>query len=238
MILLLAGTTEARIIALSMKDEGIDGIASLSGATEKPELLALPMRRGGFGGADGFRDFIRANNITAVVDATHPYAARITDRTARICAEDGIPYLQVLRSGWEQQPGDDWRWIDHPAQAADIVPVGATVFLAIGRAQLPEYAALSDRRVIFRTVDPLGTKPDFGEAIVGRPPFSVEHETKLLSELGVSWLVSKDAGGPSRAKLDAARALGIPVIMLRRPPMPDAQRVTTVTEAMDWIRAL
>ena len=107
MILLLAGTTEARIIALSMKDEGIDGIASLSGATEKPELLALPMRRGGYEGAGGFRDFINANNITAVVDATHPYAARITDRTARICAEDGIPYLQVLRSGWEQQPGDD-----------------------------------------------------------------------------------------------------------------------------------
>lgn len=216
-LLLLAGTGDARQIAKGLA--GGDVIASLAGATRGPAPLPIPTRVGGFGGEDGFRDFLDENGITAVLDATHPYAHRITDRSARICAELGLPFLQFLRPGWVAAPGDQWTEIAREEGAAALIPEGATVFLGTGRQTLERFANLTGRRVICRQIDPPEGPFPFpgGEFLIGRPPFSVEDEVALFDRLGVDWLVVKNAGGAaSGTKLTAARHLGIPVLMIAR----------------------
>ncbi len=239
-VLLLAGTTEGRHIATAMADERIDGHASIAGVTEDPAPLDLPMRVGGFGGSDGFEAFLDDRKIRAVVDATHPFAARITSRTAAICTARGMPYLHVLRPPWIEEEGDDWVHAASIDDAIEAVPLGACVFLATGRQTLGEFAGLEGRRVICRVIDPPREPFPFegGEFVIGRPSVHVEDEIGLFEELGVDVIVTKNSGGPGRGKLDAARALGIDVVMIARPPMPKAERVATVEEALHWIRRL
>ena len=240
-LLLLAGTSEAKQIAWGLSTIGIRAIASLAGVTRSPEPLPLPTRIGGFGGQAGFESFLKTQGITAVLDATHPFAAAMTDRTARICAVQSIPYLQVLRPAWVPEPGDRWTEIAAEPDAAAHIPTGSTVFLATGRQALARFAGLQGCRVLCRQIDPPTAPFPFegGEYIISRPPFSVPREVELFQTLGVDWLVVKNAGGAeSRTKLIAARQLDIPVLMLRRPPMPDALRVQTVQAALDWVAAL
>ena len=237
-VLLLAGTGEAKRIAWGLADSRKKVVASLAGATRKPEPLPLPTRVGGFGGEDGFRTYIAEQRITAVLDATHPFADQITDRTARICSELGLPYAQVLRPPWKPQEGDTWTDIKSPEDAAQHIPDAGAVFLATGRQTLHRYANLEGRRVMARMIDP-PTEPfpfEGGEFVIGRPPFKQDREEALFRALQVTHLVVKNAGGQGgRAKLDAARALAISVLMLERPPMPDAVRVETVQEALAWV---
>jgi len=240
-VLLLAGTREAKKIAWGLVGQGVSAIATLAGATRDPEPLPLPTRVGGFGGAEGFTAFVQEVGITAVIDATHPFASRITDRTAAICAARGLPYLQVLRPAWQAGKGDHWTDIPNPQAAADIIPATATVFLATGRQTLAQFAGLEGRRVICRQIDPPTAPFPFegGEFVISRPPFSVAREEALFLALGVDWLVVKNAGGAASAtKLTAARNLGIPVAMIARPPMPHASRVQTPAEALAWVVAL
>ncbi|WP_272001635.1 cobalt-precorrin-6A reductase [Roseovarius sp. ZX-A-9] len=240
-LLLLAGTSEAKELAQALARHGVTAIASLAGATRAPRDLALPTRHGGFGGDAGFAAYLETEKITAVVDATHPFAARITDRTARICAARGLPYCLLLRPGWHPEPGDRWTNIDREEDAAKHIAEDESVFLATGRQTLAQFANLAPRRVWCRQIDPPQEEFPFenGQFLVGRPPFSVEDEIALFTRLGVDWLVVKNAGGAaSRTKLTAARALGIPVLMLRRPAPPDAPRVSTVSQALDWVLAL
>ncbi len=240
-ILLLAGTGEARRIARELAACGLDAVASLAGATRQPEPLALPTRVGGFGGEAGFRAYLADEGITAVLDATHPFAQRITERAARVCAELGIAYLQVLRPAWERRSGEHWTEISTPAQAAGHIAKGATVFLATGRQSLAQFSGLAGRRVLLRVIDP-PTEPfpfEGGEYVIGRPPFSVAREKALFEALQVDWLVVKNSGGEGgRAKLDAARALGISVMVIGRPALPDAPRVGSVGQAVAWAKAL
>ncbi len=239
-VLLLAGTTEGRHIAAAMAEKGIAGHASIAGVTEDPAPLALPTRIGGFGGAEGFEAFLLDQGIRAVVDATHPYAALITGRTAKLCAARGTPYLHVLRDPWTEQDGDDWLHVGNVDEAVEAIPQGACVFLATGRQTLAEFAGLEGRRVICRVIDP-PREPfpfDGGEYLIGRPSRHAEDEAALFSALGVDVVVTKNSGGPGRGKLDAARSLGMAVVMIARPPMPEAERVATPEEALDWIRAL
>lgn len=240
-LLLLAGTAEAKRVAWGLVERGTRAVASLAGATRSPEPLPLPTRIGGFGGQAGFESYLTETAITAVLDATHPFATAITQRTARVCADRAIPYLKLLRPAWQPEVGDDWTGIGTEAEAAEFITPGATVFLATGRQTLDQYANLEGCRVLCRQIDPPTAPFPFagGEFIIGRPPFSVEREMDLFAALGVDWLVVKNAGGTeSRTKLTAARHLGIPVLMLRRPPPPDARCVATVGEALDWVQAL
>ena len=239
-VLLLAGTTEGRHIAAAMAEEGIDGHASIAGVTEDPAPLALPTRVGGFGGAEGFESFLDDRAIRAVVDATHPFASRITGRTAAICAARGMPYLHVLRHPWMEEVGDDWIHVDSVEEAVLAIPSGACVFLSTGRQTLADFAGLEGRRVICRVIDPPREPFPFegGEYLIGRPSRHVEDEAALLSALGVDVIITKNSGGPGRGKLDAARGLGLDVVMIARPPVPLADRVATPAEALDWIRAL
>ena len=240
-LLLLAGTGDGRRLAWGLVDIGLPVVVSLAGVTRMPEPLPLPSRVGGFGGEAGFVDYLEQAGITAVLDATHPFAARITERTARVCAARGLPYLQIMRPEWEPVTEDDWTMIDAEEDAARHVRIGSTVFLAAGRQSLHRFAGLLGCRVIARQIDP-PTEPfpfEGGEFLIGRPPFSVERDEGLFAQLGVDWIVVKNAGGEeSRSKLIAARNLGIPVLMIRRPPMPDVPRVASVAQALEWVRAL
>ena len=240
-ILVLAGTSEGKEIATSLAALGVRAVASLAGATRAAKLLDLPTRVGGFGGEEGFVAYLKEAKIKAVIDATHPFASRITDRTARVCAALGMPYLQVLRPAWVPQAGDNWTEIAREEDAAAIIPMGSTVFLGTGRQTLDRFAGLEGRRVICRQIDPPTAPFPFegGEFLIGRPPFPVAREKALFEALGIDWIVVKNAGGSASAtKLTAARDLGIPVLMIARPPMPDAPRVETVAAAVDWAQSL
>jgi len=240
-LLLLAGTGEAQVIARDLAALGYPAIASLAGATRAPRPTGLPTRVGGFGGAEGFRAYLAQSGISAVLDATHPFAHRISARSARICHELGLPYCQVLRPAWQPEPGDQWTMLDREEQAADHIAPGQTVFLATGRQTLDRFANLSACRLICRQIDPPDGPFPFpnGDFLVGRPPFSVADEIETFSRLAIDWLVVKNAGGEvPRTKLHAARQLGIPVIMLNRPRQPDAFRVETARQALDWVARL
>lgn len=239
-LLLLAGTQEAKAIARQLAGQGADVLASLAGATARPMPLPVPTRVGGFGGAEGFRAVIRDKGITAVLDATHPFAARITTRTAQICADIGLPYCHYLRPPWQPGPGDDWQFIDHASQAAPLIPTEATVLLATGRKTVPDFSGLAPRAVHARVVDPQPEPFPFvgGSYLVDRPPFSEQAERDLFRQLGITHLIAKNAGGSAgRAKLTVARDMGLPVILMNRPIMPAAHRVNTVDAAVAWARA-
>ncbi len=240
MLLLLAGTSEARALARELADRKIPAIATLAGATRMPERLALPTVVGGFGGAEGFERFLDEHAITAVLDATHPFATAISARTARIARARGLAHLLLLRPEWVPGPGDNWTTIAREEEAAEHIPPGATVFLATGRQNLSGFANLAGRRLICRRID--APKAPFpwpnGEYLLGRGPFSLADEVALFRRLGIDWLVVRNAGGTSsRAKLDAARELGLPVAMIARPPAPEAETVETVEQALEWVRA-
>lgn len=238
-LLILGGTGEARQIADRLA--GQDAIISLAGATRAPQTQSLPTRVGGFGGADGFAAYLHKASISAVLDATHPFAHRITTRTARICAEVGLPYLQFLRPAWQPEAGDDWTEIAREEDAAKHIAPDATVFLGTGRQTLDRFANLAGREVICRQIDPPTHPFPFGGGrfLVGRPPFSVADEVALFTDLGVDVLVVKNAGGAaSRTKLTAARQLGIPVLMIARPPVGDWAVVHEVEAALAWVAAL
>jgi len=242
-LLLLAGTGEAALIARDLAARGqIAAVASLAGVTRAPRPVGLPMRIGGFGGEAGFRTYLQEAGISAVLDATHPFADRISHRSARVCRDLGLPYCQLLRPPWTPGPGDCWIMIAREEEAARHIAPGSTVFLATGRQTLDRFANLSQCRLICRQIDPPDGPFPFpnGDFLVGGPPFSVADEIETFTRLAVDWLVVKNAGGEvPRTKLVAARDLGIGVITLVRPAQPDGvERVQTVNEALEWVSKL
>ncbi len=240
-VLLLAGTSEAAEVASGLAKAGIAAVASLAGPNRAPVPTEIPTGVGGFGGEAGFRAYVKDAGITAVIDATHPFANRITDRTAAICTDLGLPYLHVLRPPWRPQDGDNWTEIAREEDAAALVPQGDTVFLGTGRQTLNRFSGLEGRRVICRLIAPPTAPFPFegGEFLLGLPPFPVGREVSLFTQLGIDWIIVKNAGGEASAtKLTAARRLGIPVLMLTRPPVPIALRVETAAEAVAWAATL
>lgn len=237
-LLLLGGTGHAKRIATELAVKGVDAIVSLAGATRSPDTMPLPTRIGGFGGAKAFETYLDAQKITAVLDATHPFAHQITDRTAAICQARGLRHAILERPPWKASEGDRWTEITAEEDAANHITKGQTVFLGTGRQTLDRFSNLRGCRVICRQIDP-PSKPfpfDGGEYLVGRPPFMVEHEEQLFKDLNVDWIVVKNAGGKqSETKLIAARNLSIPVLMLKRPPLPDAHILRSVEDAVDWV---
>ena len=241
-VLLLAGSAEARVLAglLAVAPE-VQAVASLAGATRDPAPLPVPTRRGGFGGEDGQIAYLKADGFDTILDATHPFAARITARTARIAKQLDLPCLHVIRPEWQPQRGDKWTFVDSGLEASAHIPPASNVFLATGTNTLPDFAGLNQCDLTCRRIDP--PKNPFplknGRYLLGKPPFSVDDEIALFTRLKIDWLVTKNAGGEaSRSKLDAARQMGLPVLMLKRPAMPDGPIVDNVGAAMQWLAAL
>ena len=241
-LLLLAGTAEARALAQRIAgDTRVEGLASLAGATRAPAPYALPLRTGGFGGRSGLEEYLYTNTFEAIIDASHPFARVMPYRAQAICARLGLPYLRLLRPGWQQAPGDRWIGVEDEVAAADVITPGARVFLATGRRSLPRFARLAEgRHLIARVIDPPGTPFPYpkGEWLQARPPFTPAAEMRRFRDLGVDVLVAKNAGGPTDAKLAAARDLDLPVVLLRRPAPPPGERVETVDAAMAWLERL
>ncbi len=239
-LLVLAGSSEARQLCERVMDRpGLDIVASLAGLTRAPVPLGVETRIGGFGGRAAYREWLARNRIGAVIDATHPFAHRMARRAAEVSAEFGMPHLKILRPEWRPGPQDRWVMIDHEREAAAHVPPGATVFIATGRRTLEDYANLATegRWLIVRQIEaPSGTFPfPNGEFQIAHPPFTVEDEIAFFRERGVDWLIVKNAGGTgSWPKLEAARRLGLPVAMIRRPPAPDCATVPDVDGAVAW----
>jgi precorrin-6A/cobalt-precorrin-6A reductase len=238
-VLILGGTGEARELAAELVAAGVDVLSSLAGRVRQPRLPDGPVRIGGFGGAEGLASFLRAAGITAVVDATHPFAGTITASAARAAAQAGVPLLVLRRPEWETAPS--WDLVADIGAAAAAVRAwpGESVFLTTGRRDLDVFAADDRHRFLVRAVDPPdGPVPPRMALVLDRGPYTVEGESALMREHGVGLLVTKNSGGPmTAAKLTAARDLGVPVVMVRRPPLPEGSATaTTVAAAVRWIR--
>ena len=241
-ILILGGSAEAQALAGALAGRpGLKGITALAGRTAQPRRPAGALRIGGFGGAEGLADYLRAERIAAVVDATHPFAARMGWNAAQACAAAGVPLLRLERPAWLRQPGDVWDEVEDWAAAVDRLRTGARrVLLALGRQELAPFAALTEIWFLIRSVQAPEPWPPFAQAefLPARGPFSVADERALLLEHGIDTLVCKNSGGPTGAKLEAARALGLRVVMRRRPPRPETARADGVDQALAWLERL
>jgi precorrin-6A/cobalt-precorrin-6A reductase len=237
-ILILGGTGEARELAAELVAAGVDVLSSLAGRVREPRLPDGPVRVGGFGGAEGLATFLRAEGITYVVDATHPFAGTITVNAAAAAAQAGVPLLVLRRPEWEADPS--WDVVADIGAAAAAVRAwpGESVFLTTGRRDLEIFAADDRHRFLVRAVDPPdGPVPPQMTLVLDRGPYTVEGETALMRGHGVGLLVTKNSGGPmTAAKLTAARDLGVQVLMVQRPPLPPlppmGSMVTTVAEVV------
>ena len=241
-VLVLGGTAEARALAAVLVEEGTSVVSSLAGRVARPRLPVGEVRIGGFGGAGGLADHLRETRSTVVVDATHPFAERISRHAAAACAQVEVPLLRLARPGWGQEQGaDGWHWVeDHHAAAAAAAATGQRPFLTVGRQPLPAFVApLADRDALVRVVDePAAPLPATWRVVRERGPYRLEDEVATLREHGADVLVTKDSGGAfTRPKLEAAARLGVPVVVVRRPPAPvGVPSVATVAEAADWVR--
>lgn len=238
-LLILGGTTEASALARLLAGEArVAPVLSLAGRTKNPVLPPIPHRIGGFGGADGLARYLTEARVALLVDATHPFASRITPNAAEAARITGVPLLRLERPGWAPGPGDDWRRVrDMPAAAEALGAEPRRVFLTIGRQDLiPFRDQAAQHDYLVRSVDApeAGLLPPRARILTARGPFGETEERALLLEHRIDVLVTKNSGG-SEAKLTAARSLGLPVIMVDRPPRPGGDRVETAAAALDWI---
>ncbi|WP_433160792.1 cobalt-precorrin-6A reductase [Kribbella sp. CA-247076] len=236
-LLLLGGTGEARELADVLTDAEV--VSSLAGRISDARLPAGQVRQGGFGGVEGLIDWLRTNDVDAVVDATHPFAATMTEHALTATGRLGLPLLVLRRPGWTEQPGDVWHWADTAAAAAGMLPtIGSRVFLTIGRQGLDAFST-TGLWTIARCVDPPELVPTWCELILDRGPYDVAGEVGVLRRHRIDVLVTKDSGGPrTSAKLVAARELGVPVVVIRRPPLPaGVDVVDSVDRVVEWVRA-
>ncbi|MEU2426395.1 cobalt-precorrin-6A reductase [Streptomyces sp. NPDC007851] len=223
-VLILGGTAEARELAAVLAARpGVRVTTSLAGRVGRPGALSGEVRVGGFGGSAGLAGWLREHRVTALVDATHPFAETISANAARAAAATGVPAVVLRRPGWRPGPGDRWYPVDSLAAAADLLPgFGPRVLLTTGRLGLSAFAHLTDRHFVVRSVEPPEPPmPPHTEVLLARGPFTVADESALLCEHLIDVLVTKDSGGAATAaKLTAARGLGLPVVVVRRPPPP------------------
>lgn len=212
----------------------LDVTLSLAGRTENPVRQPVPVRVGGFGGADGLARHLSQERIDLLIDATHPYAARISANAAIAAQQAGVAILALRRSGWEQREGDRWTFADNVGDAVRVLGrAPRRVFLSIGRQEAGAFAAAPQHFYLVRSVDPV--EPPLAVAdvryILARGPFAEEAERALLTENRIDMLVSKDSGGAANyGKIAAARALGIEVIVIRRPQLPQVPSASIVGE--------
>ncbi|MFI1093440.1 cobalt-precorrin-6A reductase [Streptomyces sp. NPDC020917] len=241
-VLILGGTAEARTLAELLDGEAaFDITLSLAGRTAAPRRAAARTRTGGFGGAAGLAEWLRAERIGALVDATHPFAAAVSRHAADAAAATGIPLLAVRRPGWCAGSGDDWHPADTLTGAAAALPdLGTRAFLTVGRQDLAVFAATGLFCLIRSVESPDPPLPRDHRLVLARGPFTAEDELRLMRAHRIDVLVTKDSGGDATAgKLAAARDLGIPVLVVRRPPPPAGVPVAgTPARAAAWLRAL
>lgn len=238
-MLLLGGSTEASALARALAEHGIDAVFSYAGRVEQPRAQPLPTRNGGFGGVDGLVAYLRAQRISHLIDATHPFAAGMSRNAHAAAVRTGTPLLALSRPAWQAQAGDRWQEVaDFPAAVAALAGPAQRVLLALGRLQAALFADQPQHHYLLRLIDPPAEPlllPNHA-LLLARGPFSFDDEIALLRSQRIERIVCKNAGGDAtRAKLDAARALGVPVLMIARPQLPARPEVHTVSAALQWL---
>lgn len=211
---------------------------SYAGRTAQPVVQPLPTRVGGFGGVAGLQAYLTAEHITHVIDATHPFAAQMSRHAVQACAALGLPLLAFQRPPWRPEAGDDWRMVPDLAAAVAALPdAPARVFLAIGKQHLDTFAAKPQHHYLLRLVDPAVALPlPDAEAVIARGPFTYAGDLDLLQRHRIGMIVAKNAGGAgARAKLDAARALALPVIVIDRPELPARAVAESIEAVLAWL---
>jgi precorrin-6A/cobalt-precorrin-6A reductase len=243
-ILILGGTADARDLAAAAAERfgaKLDVITSLAGRTSVPASYVGKIRVGGFGGAVGIAAYLRQERIDLLVDATHPFAARMSAQAGEAAAMTGVKLLALIRPTWAPQPGDRWTLVaDAAAAAAALGRLGDRVFLSFGGRELEAFAPLTAKWFLVRRIEqPAGRLPlSSYEITLGRGPFLLEQERDLMVRHRIDVLVTKASGGAAtRAKLDAARELGLPVVMIQRPSQGAGVGVATAAEAVRSIAA-
>ena len=239
-VLILGGTIEASALARRLADDThFEATLSLAGRTAQPAPQALPTRIGGFGGIDGLVRHLRDEKIVGVIDATHPYADQMSAHAVAACGQAGVPLASLVRAPWMRQAGDHWtEAVDTQAAANAIGHDPRRVFLAIGRQELPVFAGAPQHHYLARVIDAPGdvALPPNLALVQARGPFDLAAETALLRDHGIEVVVSKNAGGDATyAKIEAARALGLPVIMIARPHKPAGCVTATPEDAVAWL---
>jgi precorrin-6A/cobalt-precorrin-6A reductase len=242
-VLLLAGSSEASVLARQLSDsDEVTVISSFAGRVADLSLPPGQVRVGGFGGPEGLAAWLREESIDAVIDATHPFTAVMPKNAQAACESCGIPRLRLLRPEWQQQRGDEWYLVpDLDAAAVELEMWGARrAFLTTGRQELAPFAYLTDVTFLVRAIEAPDPMPlAQAEVVLRRGPFLLDDELELMTSFGADALVTKNSGGTAAApKLEAARQLGVPVIMVARPAAPPGHTVPTVGDALAWIAAL
>ncbi|MCB1404731.1 MAG: cobalt-precorrin-6A reductase [Rhodobacteraceae bacterium] len=239
-VLVLGGTTEASALCAALAEAGIPATLSYMGRVDRPKPQPIPVRIGGFGGVPGLVAYLHQHQITHLVDATHPFAAQMSTNAVLATRETGTPLLALTRPAWQPGPGDRWRSVpDMAAAVAALIGPAQNVMLAIGRMHLAEFAAQPQHHYLLRLVDaPVQTPPlPHHTVVVDRGPFSAEADRALMLHHRIDLVVSKNAGGTgSVSKLEAARALGLPVLMIDRPDLPPRAQVHDTAAVLDWLR--
>jgi precorrin-6A/cobalt-precorrin-6A reductase len=240
-VLVLGGTAEARALAGAILAAGVASpVTALAGVTEAPARPPGEVRIGGFGGASGLAAYIAGERIAALIDATHPFAVRISRHACEAATAAGVPRLRLERPAWSDGPADRWiRCADLDAALALFPGLATTVFATVGRRSLPRLGVCADVRFVVRGIEPPEAAPANVLWLRGRPPFDVAEEAALLERHGIEALLVRDSGGLSGwPKLLAARALSLPVVMLRRPEPIPGPSVANVEDAVAWLRDL
>jgi precorrin-6A/cobalt-precorrin-6A reductase len=238
-VLVLGGTREGRELAEALHRSGIPVVSSLAGRVRNPRVPGGEVRVGGFGGASGLTSWLADRRPDAVVDATHPFAARISTAAVSACRDAGVPLLRLERPRWRQRPGDRWHRAPDLAQAAALIPsLGSSVLLTTGRQGVAAFAPVTSAWFLIRCLQPPEPPlPPASAVLVDRGPYTLRGELDLMREHRIDLLVTKESGGrDTQAKLDAARELGLPVIVVARPSSSAAAVVDDVGAALEWVQ--
>ncbi len=242
-ILILGGTGDARALAARLAPRtDLELIVSLAGRTENPAEQPVPVRVGGFGGVAGLKAYLATARIGAVIDATHPYAAVMSAHAAQACAAAGVPLLALRRPPWAQVPGDRWQEVaDVPAAVAALGTAPCRAFLALGRNEVRAFEAAPQHAYVVRSVDPIVPPLAVPAAtyVLARGPFTQDDDQALLRAHDIEVIVAKNSGGAATyGKIAAARDLGLTVILLRRPAVPEVTAVDSVAAAAAWVEEI
>ena len=223
-------------MAEALAKAGLDAVYSYAGRLQNPVAQPLPTRSGGFGGADGLAACLRAEGFTHLIDATHPFAATISQNAIAASDRARVPLIALERPAWTRQPGDRWHHVaSFEAAAAALPGDGSGVFLAIGRQQLQPFQGVNHRWML-RFVEVASHPLRDATLIVSRGPYTVAGDIALMRRHAIAHVVAKNAGGHgAEAKITAARELGLPVVMIDRPKLPARRVVASVAEVMNWL---
>ena len=238
-LLILGGTTQASALARAVAEAGILATFSYAGRVDSPKTQPIPQRIGGFGGVEGLVAYLREHSITHVVDATHPFAARMSWNAFHACAEAEVGLMALTRPAWTAEAGDQWTHVpDIEGAVAALEGMPKRIMLALGRMHVEDFTAQPQHHYVLRLVDAPSVAPSLPNhrVVVARGPFDVAGDIALFKDHAVDIVVCKNAGGiGAEAKIHAARALGLPVVMIDRPALPARAEVATVEAVLEWL---